>query len=60
MKFSIFRFLAAPVIIEGSETCTVNMSVIKGACTAASLDIRECLFEKNETSEVWSVEYVEV
>ncbi|KAL0269663.1 UNVERIFIED_CONTAM: hypothetical protein PYX00_007315 [Menopon gallinae] len=54
------RFLAAPVIIEGNETCTVNVSVIKGVCTAASLDIRECLYEKNEASGMSNVEYVEL
>lgn len=36
------------------------MSVIKGKCTTSSLEILECLFEKDPNSQKESVEYVEV
>lgn len=55
-----FRFLAAPVIIEGNEISTAHSSVIKGNCTAASMEILECLIERETQTQKGSVEYVEV
>lgn len=58
--FIINRLTAAPVIIEGSETSTTNTSVIKGKCTTSSMEVLECLLEKNPNTDQKIVEYVEV
>ncbi|KAK6635316.1 hypothetical protein RUM44_000567 [Polyplax serrata] len=54
------RLTAAPVIIEGSETSTTNTSVIKGKCTTSSMEVLECLLEKNPNTDQKIVEYVEL
>lgn len=52
--------MAAPVIIEGNEISSPHSSVIKGNCTAASMEILECLIEKETHSQKGAVEHVEV
>lgn len=44
------RLLAAPVIFEGSELPSGKGSVMKGSVTAASLQLLECLVEKDSQS----------
>lgn len=60
MFYCFRRLLAAPVIIEGNEKTTALVSSICGSVTAASLELLECLVDKNNSAQKASVEYVEV
>ncbi|XP_011503827.1 PREDICTED: autophagy-related protein 2 homolog A [Ceratosolen solmsi marchali] len=44
-QHSHLRFLAAPLVVEGSEKTTVQYSTISGKLSLASLEIVECLVD---------------
>lgn len=52
-----FRLLAAPVMLDGSES---SGSAMKGTLTLASLQLLECLVEKETQSQPAVAEYIEV
>ncbi|KAG7200135.1 hypothetical protein KM043_000574 [Ampulex compressa] len=59
---SHIRFLAAPLVIEGSERTTTQSSTTCGTLTLASLEIVECLVDSNSSSSNGAppMEYVEL
>lgn len=55
------RLLSTALILEGREMTTLHTSSLSGLVTSASMEILECLIEKNTPSHnCASAEYVEV
>ncbi|KAE8748880.1 hypothetical protein FOCC_FOCC004474 [Frankliniella occidentalis] len=54
------RLLSSAIILEGREKTTMHSSSLSGQVTSASMEILECLIEKNSPSQNYTAEYVEL